>query len=826
MQNDSRKQIIIKGAREHNLKGFDLALERGEITVITGVSGSGKSTLAFDIILAEANRRFFYTLSQYTRQFLDLGARPAIGSITGLSPAIALAQKETQPSRRATVGSSTDVNELLGVLFSQFGEKHCPEHFLPTTSQNIDAIAMGLQVRHEGAMIGIAAPIAVKKKGNFRQKFSQLSQKGYTKAYIDGSIGEIRPDLTLDRETKHDISIIIDYVRVKPDRKDRLIRALQLAFDLGGGVADHFVSDSSGEILSAFHKTSIIDGCPTCGYSWPKLDARYFSSNSLGKCASCEGTGFFDQGGELEERFSEACLSCQGTGLDRNLKGITFCGRDPLSIQNLYITDVLDILTQRKNIEPSPVVRRLLVEICSLLRRLKSVGLGYLNLGRRLLSLSGGEYQRLRLASVLAENLRGVLYILDEPSQGLSDSEIDKLWETIQKLKQQGNTIIIVDHDESVISRADWIVDLGPGGGQQGGELLAKFNPQDAGRYRLCSSTAAYLSKSQAKKVPHEQNPLIADKKFISIIKPHLHNLVMDKVRVPINCLTTVCGVSGAGKNSLVVGVLYRNLVRTLAGNFEVKNVQRIDGIDQFDQVDLITRKPLAKSSVSMPATYLDIFTELRKLYAKLPFSQISGFGIKHFSLASEGGRCPDCKGKGYRLLTMKFLADSKIVCDSCTGARYKLETLMAKYREKSIAEVLDMSISEAIEHFSSFHRIVKKLQPAEDLGLGYLRLGQPISSLSGGESQRLKLALGFRKSTVERQLIILDEPTTGLHFSDVERLYKQIRNLISRGATIVVIEHSLFFIRNSDWLIKVGPQSAQQGGDLVYEGEPRNFLK
>ncbi|NRA64047.1 MAG: excinuclease ABC subunit UvrA [Pseudobacteriovorax sp.] len=815
--------IEVKNAREHNLKGFNVKIKRNAITVITGVSGSGKSSLAFDIVLAESNRRFFYTLSNYTRQFLDMGSKPDVGNITGLSPAVSLAQNETQPSSRATIGTLTDLNELIGVLFARYATKICPDHFEPTEATTVDQIVSTMVPRYEGKVLAICAPIANQKKGNFKQHFKRFSKKGYSKAYVDGSIVSILEPIELDREYRHDIKIIVDYVPVKANKTDRLARALSTAFELSEGFCELFESSKDGDVDGDFVKVSINDGCPVCNFSWPRLDARYFSMNSLGKCLACNGSGFiYDEDTEAEEIYDTPCSVCRGTGIRRDIDAIQYRGSGIHKVQKSSVVSLIKFFErERQSKQTEEAEDRLIEEILSQLKRIENIGLGYLTLERRLRSLSSGELQRLRLSSSLAENLRGVLYVLDEPSQGLGAVELDRLWESIDYLKRQGNTILIVDHDETIMKRADFIIDLGPGGGLAGGEIMAQFSPSQAGKFKSQSLTAAYLAEINDDIEVSIPEKIESSGKFIKIVGPNLNNLKIPEVSIPSGQLTVVTGVSGAGKSSLISGVLFRNLKQALNEDFQVKFAKRIEGIEHFERVSLVNRKPIAKSSVSMPATYLDIFTDLRQLYGKLPHSQIYGLTARHFSLSTDLGRCEACKGRGYQLLTMKFLADAKITCDVCLGARYKPQVLLAQYRGKSIADLLSMSISEAAEHLKSFKKITRKLQPAIDLGIGYLRLGQPSNSLSGGESQRLKLAAEFKKTFTNGHLIILDEPTTGLHISDVEKLLNQLMRLRSLGATVIVIEHHQHLIKNADWLLTLGPGPGAEGGNLVFSGPP-----
>ena len=802
-------KIVVSGAREHNLKNLDLSIDRGKITVITGVSGSGKSSLAFDTILAESNRRFFYTLSHYTRQFLDLGSRPSVASISGLSPAIALAQNETQPSIRASVGSLTDVSELLGVLFARFGEQRCPDHGLLTSGTTIEQVLSQILTKYDGQIIGLCAPFVEQKKGAFKKPLQQFSSKGFLKAYIDGEIVSLASVPELDKDKKHDIKIIVDFVKVSEKRRERLENSLRTVFEIGGQLGEFFLSDKTGKIESDFQKVSIAMGCPQCGFSWPKLDSRYFSANSLGRCEKCNGLGIQDP----DNVEAKACGHCRGPGLKRDLEFIEFKGKTPQKMQVESVDQLSNYFdTWQEQEVQNPALARILSEVAEQLRRLRNVGLGYLSLARRIRSLSGGEAQRVRLAGVLAENLRGVLYVLDEPSQGLSDQELDTLWTAIERLKAQGNTILIVDHDETMIKRADWIIDLWPEGGARGGQIMAKFSPDSAATFARESLTAEYLSRTPSKAVSKSKKP----DKFITITKPRLNNLKMPEVKIPLNSFTVVSGVSGAGKSSLVTGVLFNEVYQRLSDEGGAGLCDAIDGIDDITEIFLVDRKPIAKSSVSMPATYLDVFSDLRKFYGNLPDAQILGLTAREFSTSVEGGRCPDCKGKGQMALSMKFLSDAKITCPTCQGDRYKPEVLQVRYKGLNLSEVLALTIDEVLEHFATFKKIVRRLQPAKDLGLGYLKLGQPSSSLSGGESQRLKLAPILYRSMSEGTILVMDEPTTGLHFKDVEKLLNQCRALTDMGVTLVVIEHSQKVQDAADWVLKVGPGSANNGGELL----------
>ncbi len=841
--------IEVRGASEHNLKGIDVSLERRAITVVTGVSGSGKSSLAFDTILAEAQRRFFYTLSHYSRQFLDLSARPRVKGLTGLSPAISLAQNETQPSRRATVGTLTDISELLAVLCARFGEQRCPDHDLPTGAQTPEDIVSRLLAGFDGRTVGICAPVVDSKKGVFKKELLAFGQKGYLRAFVDGHVVPLAPPPVLAKDEKHTIKLIVDYVKVKPDAVGaRLLRAVQTALAEGEGFGEFFPADAKG-VLDVTAKGgggrfSTAGGCPVCGFSWPRLDTRHFSANSLGRCPDCYGLGVPPQdlgaakiGADEEEDEDDggaevrACPTCAGVGLDPKLDGIRLGGVKVRALHRLPLADLAAHLTAMLGgtLGKNQAFARVADEVRSALKRIDDVGLGYLTVSRRVRSLSGGEAQRLRLAGILAENLRGVLYILDEPSQGLHPSELATIFGALVRLKEGGNTVIIVDHDEQFMRKADWIVDLGPGGGARGGRLMAKFKPADAKHFVKESLTAKQLSRPAAAASPVGLSGRAMSAEgfgdgWLVVRNPTLHNLSLKAARFPLGALTVVAGVSGAGKSSLVLSTLYANLARTLTGKApktpsKWHHCQALEGYEQLLNAELIDRRPVAKSSVSMPASYLDVMGELRDLFAAQPDAQVLGLTARDFSLSVEGGRCPECKGRGELNLKMRFLADARVRCPVCKGARYRANVLAVRYLGLNLGEILELTLDQTMDTFRNHRRIVQRLQPAVDLGLGYLKMGQTSASLSGGEAQRLKLVPYLAKRLVKGHVLILDEPTTGLHFEDVGRLMAVLRKLVQGGVTIVMIEHNPDVVAAADWVLELGPGAATAGGRLLYEG-------
>ncbi len=849
--------IEVHGACEHNLKDIDVVFERGKITVVTGVSGSGKSSLAFDTVLAEAQRRFFYTLSHYSRQFLDLGTRPAVRRVTGLSPAIALAQNETQPSRRATVGTLTDSSELLGVLFARFGTQTCPTHGTPTAATTTAAIVDRIMDEFDGETLAISVPLAESKKGIFKAQLTAFANKGYLRAWIDGAVVPLSPLPVLEREEKHTIKMIVDHVKIKAGGRERLLRSIEtaLAENKDGPVCEFHVASKLGELdLTRGGTCSLNGGCPICGFSWPKLDSRYFSANSLGRCTACFGLGVdvpgsqlgsskelavgdeTDQEGESSEDassldFLDICESCRGTGVDAQSAAIKLADKSVHDLLTMPLTELENWTAQQLvgTMKDNPAFVRVASEVRGMIKRMVDVGLGYVTLSRRVRSLSGGEAQRLKLAGILTDSLHGVLYVLDEPSQGLHPAELDRLWQSLEKLKAQGSTVLIVDHDESLMRRADAIVDLGPGGGASGGRLMARFAPNQAASFARDSLTARHLS--QPRRWHADPSEAAGDTSWITLKGASLHNLRIPQVRFRRGAINVVTGVSGAGKTSLAVGTLWSNLKNLTSGsrgtsgrskkNPALRHCTSLEGWEGITTIDLIDRRPVAKSSVSMPASYLDILGELRDLYAQIPEAQIAGLDARAFSLHTEGGRCPECKGKGETSLSMRFLADARVRCSVCEGKRYKQAVLDVRYDGRNLAEVLDLTLEEAAQHFASHRKIAQRLQPALDLGLGYLKLGQPTASLSGGEAQRLKIVPYLQKKVGANALFVLDEPTTGLHFGDVERLLKVLRNLAAAGATIITIEHNTDVILAADWMVDLGPGAASGGGTLVWEGTP-----
>jgi excinuclease ABC subunit A len=804
--------IKVVGANEHNLNNLSIDIPRNKITVVTGVSGSGKSSLAFDTVLAESQRR-----------------------------AISLEQNETQPSRRSTVASITDVGELLGVVYARFGEKNCPTHKTPTSSVSLDEIVDNILSEFNGQLIAVTSPIVENKKGVFKAQLTKAFNQGCQRAFIDGQVVLLDPIPRLEREYKHTIKIITDYIKIAEAKRDRLKRAVRQSLEMNDGYAEIFVADKKGEIdLETLKGLSTSDGCAECGYSWPRLDSRHFSANSLGRCQDCYGYGLepseynFEDEKQLEYVKSAAdvpCQKCGGTGLNPKYDSIKVSG---VTLRSLYESSIKDLVPKIRSLNSNKLSNneafsRVHEKILTQLSRLLDVGLDYLHLGRRVLSLSGGEGQRLKLAGILSEKLRGVLYVLDEPSQGLHPAELEIIWENLSSLRNAGNTVIIVDHDSVFIKKADLVIDLGPGGGKSGGNIQAVFDPKDIEKYVDTSKTAASICANDDEAVNEGDK---SKNSFLTLKNVKLHNLDIASVSFMIEGLNVVTGVSGAGKTSLVMGVLVPNIEESapeVADGYELEDdwyySDKIDGYEHISAIRVVNRKPIAKSSVSMPATYLDCFKYLRDLFAKLPDAQIYGLTPKHFSFASDLGRCPECKGRGLVTLSMKFLADAKETCSLCNGKRYQDEVLAVKFKGYSLSEILSLTIEEVYELFSHHKQLEKRLRPALDLGLGYLQFGQPSSTLSGGEAQRLKLVPLLTKNWEKGSMLVLDEPTRGLHFKDVDLLMNCLRELVEKGTTVIVIEHHSTLIKRADWVVDLGPGSSDLGGKVVYQGLVKGFL-
>ena len=946
------KNIVIKGAREHNLKGIDVTLPRDKMIVLTGLSGSGKSSLAFDTIYAEGQKKYVESLSSYARQFLGLMKKPDVQLIEGLSPAISIDQKTTNKNPRSTVGTVTEIYDYLRLLYARIGIPHCPVCGREITSQNIDSIIENIQSHEEGTRLTVFAPVIRGRKGEHRAIFDRLRRDGYTRVRVDGEMSRLDDgDIVLAKNNKHNIDIVIDRIVLRSDNRSRIAEALELAIKEGEGICSVLFtpkrsneqSDAAGadgkiikdEEHEAVYSTKF--SCPDHGIGLEEMEPRMFSFNApYGACENCSGLGFtlritdeavitdenksilngalgnvfstldamgfyrqmlnrlaIDHGTNLnvpykalpprfkdellhgtgtrrlkytyesrsgrvshmnhtfegiipslERRWGETnsdyikekisdmmtedvCPVCKGRKLRDTVLAVTVGGKNIMELTDLSVVQAMDFfndleakLTDREKKISAMVTK----EIKARLRFLKDVGLGYLTLSRSSGTLSGGESQRIRLATQIGSGLVGVLYILDEPSIGLHQADNDKLLASLRGLTDMGNTLIIVEHDEDTMYAADHIVDIGPGAGVNGGELVAQGTVEDI---KNCpeSITGQFLSGKRHIAVPMVRRD--GNGKFLEVIGAAENNLKNIDVKFPAGKLVLVTGVSGSGKSSLVNEILYKGVSRVTNRTQERPGKFReIKGIENVDKVINIDQSPIGKTPRSNPATYTGMFTHIRNLFAEMPEAKVRGYKAGRFSFNVKGGRCEHCSGDGIIKVEMNFLPDVFVPCEVCGGARYNHETLEVRYRGKNISEVLNMTVAEAIPFFENQQSILRYLKTLDDVGLGYISLGQPSTQLSGGEAQRIKLATELSKRSTGKTLYILDEPTTGLHFADVEKLLYVLNRLVDEGNTVVVIEHNLDVIKQADHIIDLGPEGGDEGGRIVCEGTPEEVAE
>ncbi len=921
-------KIIIRGARQHNLKNINVEIPKNRLVVITGLSGSGKSTLAFDTIYAEGQRRYVESLSAYARQFLELMDKPDVDSIDGLSPAISIQQKTTSKNPRSTVGTVTEIYDYLRLLFARIGTPHCPKCGRKIASQSADSITESVLKTAEGKNVMILGPAIQAKKGTYEKLFDELRHEGFSRIRLDGEITKLDEEEKsqyprLDKQKKHTIEVIVDRLRPAIEEKSRLFDSIQSALKVGNGVV----------VVSVEGKDTMYsqrNACPHCGISLGDLEPRTFSFNSpFGACKECNGLGIkieFDPdliipdraksildgaikpwtghfatfrsamlkdvgkkfGFDLstpvakmterqvkvilygtdesihyryESRYSDSRWEYRGTfeGVIPNLERIyketeseskredlmqfmreRFCERcngrrlreEALAVKigNNSIIDVCDLSIDEcyrffQALELSEteryIARTILKEIISRLEFLRNVGLNYLTLNRMTATLSGGESQRIRLATQIGSNLTGVLYVLDEPTIGLHQRDNARLIDTLKKLRDLDNTLVVVEHDEEVIRSSDWIIDIGPGAGIHGGQIVASGVLEEIMK-NSSSITGAFLRGDQIVSHQHERRKAI---KWLGVHGARENNLKSIDVRFPLGCMTVVTGVSGSGKSTLVNDILFR----ALAGHFyDAKDRpgkhDKLSGLEHIDKVIGIDQSPIGRTPRSNAATYVNAFTPIRELFAKTPQAREMGYKAGRFSFNVSEGRCEACEGGGVKKIEMQFLPDVYVTCDECKGRRYNSETLAIKYKGKSISDVLDMTIEEALEFFSNISSITKKLQTLNDVGLGYLRLGQPATTLSGGEAQRIKLAAELSRRDTGKTVYILDEPTTGLHFADVSKLLGVLKRLVDLGNTIIIIEHNLDVIASADWIVDLGPEGGAAGGRIVAAGTPEEI--
>ena len=910
------KKIIVRGARQHNLKNIHLEIPRNTLTVITGLSGSGKSSLAFDTLYAEGQRRYVESLSAYARQFLDQMERPDVDSVEGLSPSIAIEQKTTSRSPRSTVGTITEIYDYLRVVYSAIGTPHCPKCGKPITRQSTEQIVQNVMSLKPEDRVMVLAPVVRGRKGEYKKEFERYTKEGYVRARVDGEMMSLDDPIPLDRRKNHTIEIVVDRLLMKNGVAQRLEQSIETALKLTDGLVTIAVVGGEEQVYSENL------ACPDCGISVPQLEPRSFSFNSpYGACPECNGLGskydfdpakvivdwtkpLFEGGlgpgsgstflqrslriaaeaygfdldtpfenlsrkvqnlllhgnpeeggskkalnfqgvlGHLESSLNESssdayrewltqymspapCPACKERRLRPESLAVKIAGMSIGDFTALPLSEAraaVDQIRAQLKLRQKKIADRPLDEISERIDFLLAVGLGYLTLDRSAATLSGGEAQRIRLATQIGSRLRGVLYVLDEPSIGLHARDNGRLLGTLETLRDLGNTVLVVEHDEETIRRADYVVDLGPGAGNAGGHLVATGTPAQVAA-NPSSLTGQYLSGMV--KIPVPEARRSKNGKAITILGARGNNLKNIDVTIPLGLLTVVTGVSGSGKSTLVNDILYRALAAKLYRSMAKPGEHRaILGIEHIDKVIQIDQAPIGRTPRSNPATYTGVFGPIRDLFAMLPESRERGYKPGRFSFNVKGGRCEACQGDGQRRIEMNFLPDVYVTCEVCRGKRYNAETLAVKYKGRSISDLLDLPIEEALQVMENIPAIQQKLQTLVDVGLGYVQLGQSATTLSGGEAQRTKLARELSRRQTGRTVYILDEPTTGLHFDDVKKLLDVLNRLVSLGNTVLIIEHNLDVIKQADWIIDLGPEGGEAGGRIVAQGTPEEVAR
>ena len=927
-----KDSIIIKGAKENNLKNINLEFPKNKLVVFTGVSGCGKSSLAFGTIFAEGQRRYIESLSSYARQFLGQAQKPDVESIDGLSPAISIDQKTTNHNPRSTVGTVTEIYDYLRLLYARVGVPYCPHCNKPISQVSIDQIVDKVLQKENGSKLTILAPIARGEKGTFAKQFESLKKSGYVRVEVDGSIYSLDEEIVIDKNIKHDIMVVLDRIVLKEGVNSRLTDSIETALKLGSGIVI-VQCDEERELFSTNY------ACPYCGWTLEEVTPRLFSFNApYGACPKCLGLGVYSDvskdlilkdshlsirqgafnatgwridGGGLAERYFLALSKKYNIDLDTPVKDLPkkqidillygnngekldlyenearnktfehFNGKKALSFEGIsnnlrrrlaeaksefvrfeigkFVTEVtcplchgqrlnesaLSVRIKGKNIadvcdmsvdklldffddlklstEKTEIAKSILKEIKARLKFLSDVGLNYLTLSRSSETLSGGESQRIRLATQIGSGLSGVLYILDEPSIGLHQRDNDKLIATLKHLRDLGNTLIVVEHDQDTIASADWIVDIGPYAGVHGGEIVGNGTYQDMLEHGS-SITAQFMRGEEKIEVPLVRHKA---KGYLKVKGAKQNNLKNIDVNIPIGVFTCITGVSGSGKSSLLTEIVYPYLANKLNNaSLAEGNYKKIENVDLLDKVINIDQSPIGRTPRSNPATYTGMFTYIRDLFASTAQAKARGYGSGRFSFNVKGGRCEACEGAGVKEIEMYFLPDIIVPCEVCKGNRYNRETLEVRYKDKSIADVLDMTVEEALKFFENIPSIKNKVQALHDVGLDYIKLGQPATTLSGGEAQRVKLATELSKKSTGKTIYLLDEPTTGLHMYDVRKLINILNRLVENGNTVVVIEHNLDVIKSADYLIDLGPEGGSGGGEIVAEGTPEQVAQ
>lgn len=834
-------KIIIKGAREHNLKNINLQLPKNQMIVFTGVSGSGKSSLAFDTIFAEGQRRYVESLSAYARQFLGQKDKPDVDSIEGLSPAISIDQKGSHHNPRSTVATVTEIYDYLRVLYARIGKPYCPQCGRKiermTVDEIVDHITLQIQARlpapkrSDGEAgtdkyLTILAPVVRGRKGEYHQLLYDLYMDGFSKVRINGELRSLGERIVLDRYRIHSIDVVVDEIPFASDKGlatsdklpiTRLTEAIELALNRGNNVVTIIFPDGQEQTISSkFH-------CPHCNVSFIEIEPRLFSFNSpYGACQSCTGLGtrFFWS--------DELCPACQGARLRPEALSVKIDDQNIVNMTRLvireaydFIYNLADYLSERELL----IAERVITEIANRLKFLVDVGLDYISLDRKAGTLSGGEAQRIRLASQVGSRLTGVLYVLDEPTIGLHQRDTQRLVKTLHDLRDLGNTVIVVEHDPETILSSNYLVDIGPGAGRQGGEVVLSAPLKEALQKPNRSETIKYLTGQKSIDWPKQRRK--PQRGFVKIVGARTNNLKNIDIKIPLGLFVCVTGVSGSGKSSLVEETLYKALAKHFYHHDVIPGkYARIEGLENINKVIVIDQSPIGRTPRSNPATYTGTFTPIRDLFSALPEARVRGYRLGRFSFNVRGGRCEACEGDGVVKIEMHFLPDVYVPCEICQGRRFNRETLEVKYKNHSIADVLDMTVAEALEFFVNIPAIADRLKTLNEVGLGYIKLGQPATTLSGGEAQRVKLSTELSKRATGRTLYILDEPTVGLHFVDVKQLIDVLQRLVSHGNTVIVIEHNLDVIKTADWIIDLGPEGGDRGGRVVAVGTPEDVTK
>ena len=857
MQKDEGRIEVI-GARVHNLKNISVSIPRKKLTVITGLSGSGKSSLAFDTIFAEGQRRYMETFSSYARGFIGQMQRPDVDKITGLSPVISIDQKTTSKNPRSTVGTITEVYDFMRLLFARAGVAHSYLTGKPMIKFTDEQIIGLIQREYAGKKILLLAPLVNNRKGHYKELFETIRKKGFVHVRVDGEVQEIVAGMKLDRYKNHTIEVVVDRLKVQSDNEQgiketdtrRLRQSIDRAMTQGNGLMMVAISDQPSEFR--YFSRSLM--CPETGLSYPEPAPHTFSFNSpSGWCPCCKGLGKIqrdnvqsakddideairednwwelltsEQMNELTNEEDEEkeewieCPECHGKRLSKEaqsykLGNYTISDLSEMDLDVLLheLSTISSQLSDKQNAIAEPILK----EICARLRFMQSVGLSYLSLNRSSESLSGGESQRIRLATQIGSRLVNVLYILDEPSIGLHQRDNQRLISSLKELRDMGNSVIVVEHDEQIMRDADWIVDIGPKAGRLGGKVLFSGTPEEL--LKADTLTAQYLNGERKIDVSTSRG-LDTSKGFITLSGCKGNNLKNVTVKIPLGQMVCVTGVSGSGKSSLINQTLYPILSqRFYRSKTSPLPYQSIEGVEHIDKVINVDQSPIGRTPRSNPATYTNVFTDIRELFAQLPESKIRGWKTGRFSFNAKGGRCEECMGNGYKTIQMHFMPDVYVPCEACGCQRYNRETLEVRWKGKTIADVLDMTVNQAVEFFEPQPKILRKIKTIQDVGLGYIKLGQSSTSLSGGESQRIKLATELSRPSTGKTLYILDEPTTGLHFEDIRVLLKVLRQLTDKGNTVLIIEHNTDVIRACDWIIDMGPEGGRGGGTLVAEG-------